>query len=103
MDISPKPKKQLRIKIGRIAVAIAFACVIGSVAAGTARADDRRGHDAHGGDRHSDNHDRGRGPAVYAAPDNYYAPPSNYYAAPEPYYYGAPQPPPEGINLFFGL
>jgi hypothetical protein len=106
MKISPMPGKELRSKLGSIATAIAFACVLGSVAVGSARAADNRGHDARGGDRHADNHDHrgGRGHAVYQAqPDNYYLPPPNYYAAPEPYYYDAPQPAPEGINLFFGL
>jgi hypothetical protein len=105
MKISPKPGKQLRYKIGRCATAIAFAFVIGGFAVGPARAADNRGHDARGGDQHSDNRDRGeRGHAVYRSqPDNYYAPPPNYYVAPEPYYYDSPQPPPEGINLFFGL
>ena len=79
-------------------VAVGF--VLCSFAAGSGYAADKDGHDARGGGgaRHSDNRDRGdRGHAVYAQPDN-------YYAAPEPYYYnGQPQPPPEGINLFFGL
>jgi uncharacterized protein DUF3824 len=110
MEISPKPGRELRSKIGRIATAIAFAFVICSVAVGPARADDRRGHDDRGGDRHHDNRDRGeRGPNVYYAPqpDYYYAPPPNYYNSPEPDYYYAPQPeyhpPPPGIRLFFGF
>jgi hypothetical protein len=109
MEISPKPGRELRSKIGRIATAIAFAFVICSVAVGPAHADDRRGHDDRGGDRHHDNRDRGeRGPNVYYAPqpDYYYAPPPNYYNSPEPDYYYAPRPeyypPPPGIRLFFG-
>jgi uncharacterized protein DUF3824 len=112
MEISAKPRKELRSKIGRITTAIAFAFVICSVAVGPARAEDRRGHDDNrGGDQHRDNRDRGeRGPDVYIAPqpDYYYAPQPDYYTAPEPpdYYY-APQrqynPPPEGVNLFFGF
>ena len=112
MEISPKPGKKLRSKIGRIATAIAFAFVICSVAVGPARAADDRGHDDRGGDRHPDNRDRGdRGPDVYSPPqpDYYYAPAPNYYYAPEPDYYYAPEPqydpppPSEGINLFFGF
>jgi hypothetical protein len=108
MEISPKPGKELRTKIGRIATAIGFAFVICSVAVGPARADDRRGHDDRGARQH-DNRDReDRGPDVYYAPqpDYYYAPPANYYNSPEPDYYYAPQPqynpPPPGIRLFFG-
>ena len=109
MEISPKPKRQMRSGIGRVATVIAFGFVICSFAAGSAHAADRGGHDAHGGGgaHHSDNRGRGdRGHAVYAHPDNYYySPPVNYYDTPEPYYYDddEPQPPPEGINLFFGL
>jgi hypothetical protein len=112
MEISAKPRKELRFKIGRITTAIAFAFVICSVAVGPARADDRRGYDDNrGGDRHRDNRDRSeRGPDVYIAPqpDYYYAPQPDYYTAPEPpdYYY-SPQrqynPPPEGVTLFFGF
>jgi hypothetical protein len=112
MEISPKPGKELRSKIGRIATAIAFAFVICSVAVGPARSDDQRGHDDNrGGDQHHDNRDRGeRGPDVYYVPqpDYYYAPAPNYYTAPEPDYYYAPQrqynpPPSEGVHLFFGF
>jgi hypothetical protein len=112
MEISSKPGKELRSKIGRIATAIAFAFVIGSVAVGPARADDHRGRDDRGGDRHHNDSDRGyRGPDVYFAPqpDYYYAPQPDYYYAPEPDYYYAPQPeyypprPSEGHQLFFGF
>lgn len=112
MEISSKPKKRMRSKIGTLAAVIATGFVICSFAGGSAHAADRGGQDARrgGGDaRHSDERGRddrgrdGRGHSVYAQPDNYYSPPANYYAAPEPYYYDAPQPPPEGINLFFGL
>ena len=111
MQVSPKPKKELRFKIGAIATAVAFAFVIGSFGAGSARADGHRGDDrGRGGDRHYDNDNRGyRGPSVvYAQPDYYYAPQPDYYDAPEPeqYYAPAPQydsPPPQGISLFFGL
>jgi hypothetical protein len=107
MEISPKPGKELRSKIGGIATAIAFAVVICSVAVEPARAADQRGHDR-GGDQHHDNRDRGvRRPDVHYAPqpDYYYAPAPNYYYAPEPDYYYAPEPPPppEGIQLFFGF
>jgi hypothetical protein len=112
MEISHKSGKELRSKIGTIATAIAFAFVICSVAVGTVRAADDHGHGDRGGDQHHDNGDRGRrGPAVryVPQPDYYYAPPTpNYYYAPEPDYYYAPQPdydtpPPQGIQLFFGL
>jgi len=113
MEISPKPKKASRSKIGRIATAVAFVLVIGSVSVGPARADDHRGDDrGRGGDQHHDDHDRGgRGPNVYYAPqpDYYYAPQPDYYYAPEPYEYYPPQPeyypppPPEGVTLFFGF
>jgi hypothetical protein len=107
MEISSKRKKRMRSKIGRITTVIAVGFVLCSFAPGSAHAADKGGHDTRGGGgaRHSDNRGGGdRGHAVYAQPGNYYAPPANYYAAPEPYYYDdAPQPPPEGINLFFGL
>jgi len=101
-------------KFGRIATAIAFALVIGSVSVGLARANDhdRGGDRGRGCDQHHDNDNRGnRGPNVYYAPqpDYYYAPRPDYYYAPEPYEYYPPQPeyypppPPEGINLFFGF
>jgi hypothetical protein len=112
MQVSPKPKKELRFKIGAITTAVAFSLVIGSFGVGPARAaDDHRGNNR-GAAQHHDNDNRGGyrggggsyGPAVV---DNYYAPQPDYYAAPEPYYYGdAPQydaPPPQGISLFFGL
>lgn len=110
MEISPKPEKELRSKIGRIAAAIALVLMICSVAVGPARADDHDRHDDRG---HHDDHDRGhRGPDVYVAPapDYYYAPQPDYYYAPEPDYYYPPEqpgyyppPPSDGINLFFGL
>lgn len=114
MQVSPKPQKQSRSKIGRIATAVAFVLVIGSVSVGPARADDHRGGDrGRGGDEHHDDHDRGgRGPNVYyyaPQPDYYYAPQPDYYYAPEPYEYYPPQPeyypppPPEGVTLFFGF
>ena len=109
MQVSPKPKKALCSKIGRIATAVAFALVIGSFGVGPARAaDEHRG----GGGDHRGGGDRGRGPTVYVAPqpDYYYAPQPDYYYAPEPYEYYPPQPdyyppppPPEGVNLFFGF
>jgi hypothetical protein len=101
-----KLKKRMHSKISRLGTVIAVGFVLCGLVAGSARAADKGGHDARGGGdtRHSDSRGRDdRGHAVYAQPDPYYAPPANYYAAPEPYYYDAPQPPPEGINLFFGL
>jgi hypothetical protein len=104
-------EKKLR-STGSTVTAVAFTLVIGSFGVGSARADNHHGDDrGRGGDQHRDNHNRGhRGPAVVYAPqpDYYYTPRPNYYAAPEPgYYYGSgpgyDTPPPEGINLFFGL
>jgi hypothetical protein len=111
MQVSLKPRMELRARIGRIAAAVGFALVVGSFAVGPARADnDHNGRDRdRGGDQHRDNDNRGyRGPVYAAQPDyNYYAPQPNYYAAPDPYYYGPgpgyDTPPPQGINLFFGL
>jgi hypothetical protein len=106
-----KSEMELRARIGRIAAAVGFALVVGSFAVGPARADnDHNGRDRdRGGDQHRDNDNRGyRGPVYASQPDyNYYAPQPNYYAAPDPYYYGPgpgyDTPPPQGINLFFGL
>jgi hypothetical protein len=106
-----KPKMELRYKIGRIAAAVGFALVLGSFAVGPASADnDHNGRDRdRGSDQHRDNDNRGYRGQVYASqPDyNYYAPQPNYYSAPDPYYYGPgpgyETPPPQGINLFFGL
>lgn len=112
MRISPKPKKELRSRMGRIATAVAVALVIGSFTVSSARADEYHGDDrGRGGDQHRDNDHRDyRGPAVVYAPqpDYYYAPQPNYYDAPEPEQYYAPGPqydarPPQGISLFFGL
>lgn len=115
MEISPKPGKELRSRIGRIAAAIAFALMICGVAVGPLRADD------HGKDKHHGDRDRWeRGPNIYYAPqpDYYYVPPPDYYYAPEPDYYYPPAPeyyapepqpeyypppPSEGIHLFFGF
>jgi hypothetical protein len=110
MQVSLKPRTELRFRIGRIAAAVGFALVIGSFAAGPARADDNHnGRDNdRGADRHRDNNDRdNRGNYAYQQPDYYYyTPQPNYYSAPDPYYYG-PGPgydaPPRGVTLFFGL
>jgi len=111
MQVSLKPRMELRARIGRIAAAVGFALVVGSFAVGPARADnDHNGRDRdRGGDQHRDNDNRGyRGPVYASQPDyNYYEPQPNYYTAPDPYYYGPgpgyDTPPPQGINLFFGL
>jgi hypothetical protein len=111
MQVSLKPRTELRSMIGRVAAAVLFALVIGSFAAGPARADgNHNGRDRdRGADQHRDNDNRGNRGNNYAyqQPDyNYYAPQPNYYSAPDPYYYG-PGPgydaPPQGISLFFGL
>ena len=55
MQAWPKPKKELRSKIGRIATAVAFALVICSFGVGAARADEHHGDDrGRGGDQHHD-------------------------------------------------
>ncbi|MFZ0657214.1 MAG: hypothetical protein WBE78_07315 [Candidatus Binataceae bacterium] len=94
-------------RISKIAIAIGFSVALCGAVAGSAFADDhgggRRPAAAHGGDRgHARGGYSGPGPAYY------YAPAPNYYVAPEPDYYSYPDyaepaPPPEGINLFFGL
>ncbi len=116
MQVSLKPKIELRSKLARIAAAIGLAVVIGSFGVGPARADEHHGGNNRGGDQHHDNGNRGgyRGGGYHGggyAPtvvDNYYAPQPDYYAAPDPdYYYGSgpgyDAPPPQGISLFFGL
>lgn len=92
-------EKIRRTRIGKIAVAIAFAFVIGIIAVKPALADHHHGwhHGHHWGHFHH-----------YVAPapaplTDYYVPPANYYTAPEPYYYSEPAPPPPGVSLFFGL
>ena len=102
MQVSLRPRMELRSKIGRIAAAVGFALVICSFA-GPVRADgDHRGGDRdRGGDQHRDNDNHG-----YRGGNNYYAPQPNYYAAPDPYYYGSDRSysaPPPGVSLFFGL
>ncbi len=110
MQLSPRPKQASRFSIGRVATAVAFALVIGSFGIRAARADDNRGGGDRGAAQHHDNGNRGARPMVNRSPqiDNYYVPAPNYYSAPEPDGYYAPgpyyaAPPPEGINLFFGL
>lgn len=110
MQVSLKPRIELRSKITRIAAAVGFALMVGVFAAGPARADnDHHDNDRRADQRH-DNDNRGyRGPAVVYAPQPdyyYYRPQPNYYAAPDPYYYGNEpgyDAPPQGVSLFFGL
>ena len=113
MQVSLKPKMELRSRIGRIAAAVGFALVICSFA-GPVRADgdDNRGGDRdRGSDQYRDNDNRdyrgGNNYAYQQQPDYYYyAPQPNYYAAPDPYYYGSDRgysAPPPGVSLFFGL
>ena len=113
MQVSLKPKMELRSRIGRIAAAVGFALVVGSFAIGPASADnDHGGGRDRGSDQHRENNARGyrggdRGHVYASQPDyNYYEPQPNYYAAPDPYYYGTGpgyEAPPQGVNLFFGL
>jgi hypothetical protein len=116
MEVSPKPKIELRSRIGRIAAAVGFALVIGSFAVGPAHADnDHHGrYRGHYG-RHY-NYNRGyRGGGRYYGGDRYYAyqqpdyyyyrPQPNYYSAPDPYYYGSDrryEARGHGLSLFFG-
>ena len=92
MEISSKPKKELRSKVGGIATSIAFVLAIGVVSVGLARADDDNYHGHRG---HGYRHNSYR---VYSRPNVYYAPQPDYYYAPQPEY----NPPPPGIRLFFG-
>ena len=125
MQVSSKPKSQLRSKIGRIATAVAFAVVICSFGVGQAGAADdhhRGGGGGRGGGEHRGGGDRGHGGGYHGGwggdhyGGGYYAPGPDYWVAPEPYgYYGpAPcygpdynedwgPPPPDGVSLFFGL
>ena len=59
MQVSLKPKIELRSKIARIAAAVGLALVIGSFGVGSARADEHHGGDNRGGDQHRDNGNRG--------------------------------------------
>jgi len=114
MQVSIKPKVELRSKLIRIATAAGLALAIGSFGVGTARAADHRGGgNNRGAAQHQDNGNhggyRGGGGGGYwgGYGGNYYAPQPDYYAAPEPYAYGdAPgyeAAPPQGVSLFFGL
>jgi hypothetical protein len=87
-------------RIGRIAMAIGFACVIGGVGVGPALAGGGghdRGDRGHPQPRHEERHDNYRyetAPNYYYAPapppNYYYAPPPPVYYEPPPVYYGAP-------------
>jgi hypothetical protein len=114
MKVSPEPKKEVRSAMGKIATAVAFALVIGSLGVSAARADEYRGDDrGRHGNQYRDNDDRGyRGPSYAYAPqpDYYYAPQPDYYYAPEPNYYYESRPTyaydaprSQGFNLFFGF
>jgi hypothetical protein len=95
-------------KISKLAIAIGFGVVICGTAMGPAFAgghgEERHHEERHRGHDRDGDHDRAV--VVAPAPTYYCEPPPNYYSAPEPYYYppvyGAPPPPPDGINLFFG-
>ena len=110
MEVSPKPKTQLRSRIGKVAAAVGLALVIGGFAIGSAHADNRR-RERHAYKNHYNyNYNRGyrgRGYYAYGQPDYYYyRPQPNYYNAPDPYYYGSDRRYDgrrRGLNLFFGL
>lgn len=100
-------EKTMLTRISKIAMAIGFSFVIGTIALTPARAED---HGHHGGERHHDRHYSYGSGYVAPAPSYYYAPPVNYYTAPEPTYYYDPQPvynepppPSQGVTLFFGI
>jgi hypothetical protein len=113
MKVSPEPKKELRSAMGKIATAVAFALVIGSLGVSAARAEGYRGDDRGRNNQYRDNDNRGyRGPSYAYAPqpDYYYAPQPDYYYAPEPNYYYESRPTyaydaprSQGFNLFFGF
>jgi len=111
MQVSPEPKKEVRSAMGKIATAVAFALVIGSLGVSAAKADEYRGDDRGRNDQYRDNDNRGyRGPSFAYAPqpDYYYTPQPDYYVAPEPdyYYESRPRyvaPQPQGFGLFFGF
>jgi hypothetical protein len=99
MDTSTTHTKDLRSKIGKIAIAIAFAIVVCGVVARPAMADrddhHRRGRQ-HQKWHHHDRHEQ-RPDVIY----NYASSPYVYYAPPPVVY--VPAPPPPGINLFFRI
>ncbi len=123
MQVSFKPKKELRSRITRIAVAVGFALVIGSFGAGSAYAEHGHGGGHRGGGSYHARqrlsrkwlpevygrgyYGRGRywggGGGYWGGGGGY----PNYYDAPSPYYYGeGPEysyQPPQGARLFFGL
>ena len=129
MQVSPKPIKVSRSKIGRIAIAVAFALVICSFGVGSAGAAEHHGGGGDGGGHGGGGDHRGGG--GYHGDGGwggghwgggYYAPGPDYWVAPEPYVYvPAPgpcyapgyegpeydpycnPPPPPGVSLFFGL
>ena len=97
-------------RVGRIAMVIGLAFVIGGVGVGPALAG-RGGHDhgnngeRHQAPRHEEHHDHYRHAPppnyYYAQPPNYYyAPPPPIYYQPPPVYYGAP-PRSEGWTFIF--
>jgi hypothetical protein len=85
-------------KIGKIAMAIAFAFVMCGVAVRPAMAEHEDHH--HDGRHHEKRHYRGR--REHRPDVVYYAPSPYVYYAPPPVVY-VPPPPSWGINLFFPL
>ena len=99
METSITPGKDLRSKVGKIAMAIGFAFVIGGVGVGPTLAGGRgnergdRGRDR--GRQNEERHDNDRNENqyrndYYARPNYYYDTPPNYYYAPPPVYYDEP-------------
>jgi hypothetical protein len=118
MKNSTTPKKDSRsmfARFGKITAALAFGGMLCAFPMSSARAayhhgGGGRGHAVHGGYHGGGYHGGGHWGG------GYYAPGPDYYVAPEPYAYSGPgpcygpdgeydcgEPPPSGINLFFGL
>ncbi len=108
METSTRHGKDLRFRVGRIAMAIGLTFVIGGVGVGPALAGgggDRHDNGRHGPQRHEEHHDHGWHEApsnyYYAPAPDYYAPPNYYYAPPPPVYYEPQAPQSEGWNFIF--
>lgn len=107
METSTTLGKDLRSRIGRIAMAIGCAFVIGAVSVGPALAGggghDRGDGGRHQEEQHEERHDNDRHENRYQnynyPPTYYYAPP-NYYYTPPPVYYDPP-PRSEGWSFIF--
>ena len=96
MDIPTTPLRNSRAMLGRLAMALVLAAMVGGIAAASARADDdgwRRDRREREDWREHDRWRRDRRVVVVPPPAYVYAPPPVVYAP----------PPPSGINLIFPL